>query len=113
MVAVRYHCPRCETDTELTPDDHDEKPVVEAPLGGREERTAVPDGGDVEHDHHGGPPADGWTRAGWRGGETTWFMLGPILAIAAGAVALGLVPEGVGFLRIVFEIVSGLPGVTL
>jgi multicomponent Na+:H+ antiporter subunit D len=97
-----------------TPDDHDEKPVVEAPLGGRDDAsTAVPDGGTHEHEHHGGPPAGGWTRAGWLGGETTWFMLGPILVIALGAIALGLIPERIGFLQIVFEIVSGLPGVTL
>jgi multicomponent Na+:H+ antiporter subunit D len=105
-----------------TPDDHDPKPVVEGPKGGAAEVPSasadgtdgpLADGGAVEHDHHGGPPAGGWTRVGWRGDESTWFMLGPILATAAGAVALGIVPKAVGFLRIVLEIVAGLPGVVL
>jgi len=105
-----------------TPDEHDPKPVVEGPIGGAPARATatdeaaegtVADGGSVEHDHHGGPPPEGWRRAGWRGGESTWFMLGPILATATGAVALGIAPETVAFLRIVVEIVAGLPGVVL
>jgi len=133
-----------------TPEDHDDKPLVEHALGGTRgstgdssatgETDAVPDGGHdsahsadevpdagttetaepapehVDHlaeDHHGGPPSGGWESRGWRGGESTWFMLGPILAAAAGAVALGVVPRLFVFLRIVTEIVGGLPGVTL
>jgi len=75
-----------------------------------------PDPAHVDHvadGHHGGPPAGGWAVRGWRGGESTWFMLGPILAAATGAVALGLLPRAFVFLRIVTEIVGGLPGVTL
>ncbi len=34
---------------------------------------------DEEHEHHGGPPAGGWDDRGWRGGESTWFLLGPSL----------------------------------
>jgi len=108
-------------------DDHDSKPLLEAPFGGRfasesspEEAAVVADGGDAdtshanpddvdhhdatgEHDdhHHGGPPEGGWERTGWRGGESTWFMLGPILTAAAGAVAIGVVPATFLFLRIV------------
>ncbi len=55
----------------------------------------------ADHDHHGGPPADGWDERGWRGGESTWFMLGPILASASGALALGVAPAVFVFLRIV------------
>jgi NADH-quinone oxidoreductase subunit L/multicomponent Na+:H+ antiporter subunit D len=108
-------------------DDHDAKPLLEAPFGGRfasetspEETAVVADGGDTdtshanlddvdhhdetgEHDahHHGGPPDGGWERFGWRGGESTWFMLGPILTAAGGAVAIGVVPATFLFLRIV------------
>ena len=108
-------------------DDHDSKPLLEAPFGGRfasesspEETAVVADGGDAdtshatadgvdhhdgssEHDdhHHGGPPVGGWERTGWRGGESTWFMLGPILTAAGGAVAIGVVPATFLFLRIV------------
>jgi NADH-quinone oxidoreductase subunit L/multicomponent Na+:H+ antiporter subunit D len=57
--------------------------------------------GDHDHGHHGGPPPGGWDDAGWRGGESTWFMLGPILTAAAGALAIGVLPATVLFLRIV------------
>jgi NADH-quinone oxidoreductase subunit L/multicomponent Na+:H+ antiporter subunit D len=107
-------------------EDHDEKPLLEGVLGGRfgPGNAVAADGsgdGDVradggagdaddrsrtdhdhaEHDHHGGPPPGGWEARGWRGGESTWFMLGPILASASGAVALGVAPAVFVFLRIV------------
>jgi len=121
-----------------TPEDHDEKPLLEGPFGGREALRA--DGGDsestdhhdaaseevrdpshVDHlgkrhegeDHHGGPPAGGWTKSNWRGGESTWFMLGPILTAATLSLLLGIVPHAVVFLQIVEEIVGNLPGVML
>jgi formate hydrogenlyase subunit 3/multisubunit Na+/H+ antiporter MnhD subunit len=110
-------------------DDHDAKPVVEFGLGG-ESRSILPaaatpdpdpvtDGGDGDdhhddhaahddhaHDHHGGPPAGGWERRGWRGAESTWFMLGPIVAAVTGAVVLGIAPRTAVFLRIVEAIVA-------
>jgi NADH-quinone oxidoreductase subunit L/multicomponent Na+:H+ antiporter subunit D len=64
----------------------------------------------VEHDdhdghhHHGGPPAGGWDQRNWHGGESTWFMLGPILAAATGALLLGIVPATALFLEIVQEV---------
>jgi NADH-quinone oxidoreductase subunit L/multicomponent Na+:H+ antiporter subunit D len=67
---------------------------------------------DEGHDHHGGPPEGGWTAAGWRGGESTWFMLGPILAAATGAVVLGIVPNAAVFLEIVTTVVENV-GVTI
>jgi len=112
-----------------SPEDHDEKPLLEGPYGGREAMRA--DGGDshegeeipepehVDHlgkrheseDHHGGPPAGGWAKSNWRGGESTWFMLGPILTAATLSLLLGIIPHTVVFLRIVETIVANLPGV--
>jgi NADH-quinone oxidoreductase subunit L/multicomponent Na+:H+ antiporter subunit D len=87
--------------------------------GGRahDERDGHEEDGDHDdhgnHDgHHSGPPAGGWEDRGWTGGESTWFMLGPILAAAAGAVALGVVPATALFLRIVQQVVADV-GVVL
>ncbi|MFC7021336.1 MULTISPECIES: proton-conducting transporter membrane subunit [Haloarcula] len=116
-----------------SPDSYDEKPLLEEVLGGR---TAVrADGGDEaatdaegeeiprpehvdhlgkhheDHDHHGGPPADGWDDRGWLGAESTWFMLAPILTAATLSLLLGIVPDTAVFLRIVEAVVTGLPGV--
>jgi formate hydrogenlyase subunit 3/multisubunit Na+/H+ antiporter MnhD subunit len=57
-------------------------------------------------DHSEGPPTGGWGRRGWGGDESTWFMLGPILATMVGSVMLGLVPHAAVFLRLVDAIVS-------
>ncbi|PSP91279.1 cation:proton antiporter [Halobacteriales archaeon QS_4_66_20] len=59
-----------------------------------------------DHDHHGGPPPGGWERAGWTGAEGSWLMLGPILAIVAGAVVLGVVPYQAVFLELI-EVIAG------
>ncbi len=112
-----------------SPDDHDEKPLIEAAIGGRSAARAdgsgvssdyhtdggeVPDHDDTEnHDHHGGPPAGGWAASGWRGGESTWFMLGPILTAATLSLLLGIVPRSAVFLRIVETVVGALPEVML
>ncbi|MFT4882649.1 MAG: formate hydrogenlyase subunit 3/multisubunit Na+/H+ antiporter MnhD subunit [Natronomonas sp.] len=61
-----------------------------------------------DHDHHSGPPAGGWERRGWLGQESTWFMLGPILAAMTGSVVLGLVPHAAVFLRLIDDIVSAV-----
>jgi len=124
-----------------SPEGHDEKPLLEGPLGGRD--AVRTDGGDADDDaaesspaeadeeipepqhvdhlgkhhedveYHGGPPEGGWTESGWRGGESTWFMLGPILTAATLSLLLGTVPNSVVFLRIVTTVVGNLPGVTL
>jgi NADH-quinone oxidoreductase subunit L/multicomponent Na+:H+ antiporter subunit D len=81
----------------------------------------TPDPAHVDHlgkfhedeEHHGGPPEGGWDESGWRGGESTWFMLGPIMATATGSLLLGIVPAGAVFLRIVRRVVENLPGVML
>ena len=66
-----------------------------------------------DHEHHGGPPEGGWEDRGWRGAESTWFMLGPIMATATGSLLLGIVPAGAVFLRIVRRVVENLPGVVV
>jgi NADH-quinone oxidoreductase subunit L/multicomponent Na+:H+ antiporter subunit D len=63
--------------------------------------------------HYAGPPDSGWEKRDWRGGESTWFMLGPIIAAATGAFLLGVVPHAAVFLQIVQRIVSDLPGVAI
>ena len=68
---------------------------------------------DVIDHHAGGPPAGGWEARGWRGAESTWFMLGPILTAATLSLLLGVLPRGVVFLRIVETVVGSLPGVVL
>ena len=123
-----------------TPEAHDEKPIAEGPYGGRDQvvadggdaadDTIADHAGDDHHSdddhasdhdthhaddhnnhHHGGPPAGGWEARDWRGGESTWFMLGPILTAAALSLLLGVIPHTVVFLRIVETIVGNLPGV--
>ncbi|WP_146417540.1 cation:proton antiporter [Haloarcula hispanica] len=121
-----------------SPESHDEKPLIGGPLGGRDEVRAdggedhesgaadghsdegdVPDPQHVDHlgkhheEHHGGPPAGGWDDRGWRGGESTWFMLGPILTAATLSLLLGTVPHTAIFLQIVDTIVENLPGVVV
>jgi len=117
-------------------DTADEKPLVRGPFGGhtpvpdggtrsgespvdRSEETnyAVDrnpsdhhsEEAHEEHDaHHGGPGPDGWQWAGWTGAEGSWLMLGPILAIAAGSVVLGIVPYEAVFLELIEQIVAGV-----
>jgi hypothetical protein len=117
MLNIGYFWPVVYQAFFETPDDRDEKPLVEGGLGGRSGSaagtTVSEDPGAVRadghgHDHHGGPPADGWDPRGWRGGESTWFMLGPILVAASGAIALGVAPAAAVFLRIVLEIAANV-----
>jgi formate hydrogenlyase subunit 3/multisubunit Na+/H+ antiporter MnhD subunit len=116
----------------------DPKPVVEGPRGGRfgprDHPDAAPgpapdvpsgvrpdggadDEGTVDEEHHGADndhPAEDhgpWQRVAPTGEESTWFMLGPILAAAAGSVVLGLVPDAAVFLRIARAVVSVVTGV--
>jgi len=64
---------------------------------------------DVVHDDHGhGGTTGDWEAVGWTGAEGTWLMLGPILAVAAGAVVLGVVPYEAVFLHLIEEIVAGV-----
>jgi len=63
---------------------------------------------ESDHGHHGGPGPDGWEHRSWTGAESTWLMLGPILAVAAGALVLGVVPYQAQFLELVDVIVAGV-----
>ena len=99
LLNIGYFWPVVYTAFFETPEEHDTKPVIEGPFGGRQSARA--DGGE-EH------PAAGWARRSWRGDETTWFMLGPILAAMVGAVVLGIIPYQAWFLRLVEFIVGGL-----
>jgi NADH-quinone oxidoreductase subunit L/multicomponent Na+:H+ antiporter subunit D len=47
----------------------------------------------------------GWESRGWFGQESTWLMLGPILAVATGALLLGIAP--VVFLDLIDLVVNG------
>jgi NADH-quinone oxidoreductase subunit L/multicomponent Na+:H+ antiporter subunit D len=73
---------------------------------GAEEMAEHDADADADHHHEGGAPAGGWERRSWLGGESTWFMLGPILAAVAGSLAVGIVPSEAVFLRIVEQVVS-------
>jgi len=105
-----------------TRDEADEKPLVDAELGGHwrgvpdhyTPRVPVADGGadgEVGHDNHG--TEEDWTAAGWRGGEASPFVLAPILAVCACAVSLGVAPATVYFLRVVRLIVENVTGVVV
>ena len=80
------------------------------------DESTLEDHAEDEHDdhdehHHGGPPATGWEHIQGRqllaGRETTWFMLGPILAAVTGAVVLGVMPYSAVFLQLIEVIVEG------
>ncbi|MFB6086103.1 MAG: cation:proton antiporter [Halodesulfurarchaeum sp.] len=95
-----------------SPDDADEKPLVEFKLGGSTSRA---DGGSTQEkagDHHGGPPPGGWEKRGF-GEESSWFMLGPIVVAVAGAVVLGIDPAGAIFLELIQQVVTGATGVVI
>ncbi|GAB7011997.1 cation:proton antiporter [Halolamina salina] len=99
--------------------ESDGKPLLEHVLGGRfaADDELATDGGrsetehGEEHDDHG--HGGDWDSRGWFGGESTWFMLGPILFAATGSVVLGIVPDTAVFLRIVRLIVAATTGVNV
>jgi len=109
-----------------SPDEADSKPIVEGPLGGRfgDDHVATDgghgeghvDGADAvggQHADHGHGHHGGWDARGWLGGESTWFMLGPILFAATGSIVLGVAPDTAVFLRIVRDIVAAVTGVSV
>jgi len=108
--------------------DHDPKPVVSGPLGGRWARSPagepVADGGPADDDlapdgggshdapdHHGDHDthtSHRWGYRGWLGDESSWFVLIPILFTVAGSVVLGITPSLAVFLRVVQTVVTGV-----
>jgi NADH-quinone oxidoreductase subunit L/multicomponent Na+:H+ antiporter subunit D len=138
ILNIAYFWPVVYTAFFESPGKSDPKPVIEGVPGGRfgvrddaaadaGGAGAVTDGGSPEdrpgdggqsdasvstHDEHG--HSDGsWEHRGWTGGESTWFMLGPIIAAAVGAVVLGIVPDTAIFLQVVVDVVEATTGVTV
>ena len=112
VLNIAYFWPVVYTAFFESPDDGNSKPLLESPFGG--DRDVATDGGhEAEHGEHGHGHGDGWTTAGWRGGESTWLMVAPILFAAAGSVVLGIVPDAAVFLQIVRAVVEGVTGVVL
>jgi NADH:ubiquinone oxidoreductase subunit 5 (subunit L)/multisubunit Na+/H+ antiporter MnhA subunit len=95
-----------ETGTETGDADTDDQSAAGHDSPAREAHVYHDDSHDGHH--HPGPPPGGWERRGWLGGESTWFMLGPILAAMAGSVVLGLVPYGAVFLRLIEQVVDAV-----
>ena len=82
-----------------------------------DENGAGNHGTDEGHDgaHHGGPPAGGWRHIQgidvFRGHESSWFTLDPILTAMSLAVLLGVIPYELGFLELIELVVdTRLPG---
>ena len=107
-----YSDPAPLVDGEYAVDRHPSDAVIDEETDGTEDSHEAThanehsDDAHADHDHHGGPPPGGWDRRGWLGQESTWFMLGPILAAMIGSVVLGLVPHAAVFLRLIDDIVS-------
>jgi multicomponent Na+:H+ antiporter subunit D len=117
VLNIAYFWPVVYTAFFESRDGADEKPLVEGVLGGRfgrEESTAVADGGHAGDDHDHGHGHDGpWERRAPTGAESTWFMLGPIVAAMTGSVVLGVAPDPAVFLRIVRLVVGAVTGVSV
>jgi NADH-quinone oxidoreductase subunit L/multicomponent Na+:H+ antiporter subunit D len=105
-----------------TRDESDEKPLVDAELGGHwgktpdhyTPRATMADGGDADSEHEHSDHGEGyWADAGWRGGEASPFVLVPILGVCACAVALGVAPATIYFLRVVRLVVENVTGVAV
>lgn len=97
-----------------TQEESDEKPVIDAEIGGFWSR--VPDHYEPTptptHAADGGYEDD-WESVGWRGGEASPFVLVPILVAALGAVAIGVAPARVYFFRVVRLVVENVTGVVV
>ncbi|QLD88630.1 cation:proton antiporter [Natronomonas salina] len=115
-----YSEPAPLVDGEYAVDQNPSDHVVEEEFDGPETTTPADDEAPSpeHHDdghggaHHEGPPAEGWRRLTPReallGRETTWFMLGPIVAAATGAILLGVVPDQAVFLDLIEVIVDSV-----
>jgi NADH-quinone oxidoreductase subunit L/multicomponent Na+:H+ antiporter subunit D len=83
--------------------EHDDSADSHDDVDGHDEHD---DHADHDHGHHGGPPAGGWERRSWLGGEGSWFVVAPILTAATGSIVLGLIPGRAVFLQLVEYVVS-------
>ena len=116
-----YSQPAPLVDGEYAVDKHPSDHTTPDDEGGEADTDAEPDGPSDADDHadidahdagHEGPPPGGWRRLSTaealRGEETTWFMLGPILAAVTGAILVGIIPYQLGFLELIELIVEGV-----
>jgi multicomponent Na+:H+ antiporter subunit D len=97
-----------------TREGSDEKPVIDANIGGY--WSGVADhyaGGAFTDGGHGDEDDGGWKKPGWRGGEASPFVLVPILVAVGGAVVIGVAPATVYFFRIVRLVVENVTGVAV
>ena len=101
-----------------SPEQHDEKPLIEWPIGGRGGVRADGGSADAHDESHGqGGHTDGhddshgsgWELRGWNGSEASWFVLAPILTTMTGSLLLGVAPSLVVFLEIIDHVVDTLP----
>jgi len=108
LVDGEYAVDRHPSDHAIPEEESDEEPGDASDEADGHHDTVEHHADDHHADdhHHEGPPPGGWDRRGWLGQESTWFMLGPILAAMTGSVVLGLVPYGAVFLRLIDAIVS-------
>ena len=97
-----------ENDPAVAAESDDSVDVGDDSAGHDEETIADDHDDHADHAHHGGPGPDGWERRRWTGEESTWLLLGPILAVATGALVLGIVPYEAQFLELVEVIVEGV-----
>ena len=101
--------PESEYAVDRHPSDHTRPGAVEADAAEtvEPEHDDHTDADDHAHDHHhGGPPAGGWERRSWLGGEGSWFVIAPILTAATGSLVLGVIPGRAVFLQLVEYVVS-------
>ena len=96
------------TDEPVARDDHGYAPGHEGQGPLDDQETAA----NLEREHGPDHRLD-WEHRGWTGGESSWFVLGPILFAAAMSLVLGVVPDAAVFLRIVRLIVAGATGVSV
>ncbi|AFZ74194.1 proton-conducting transporter transmembrane domain-containing protein [Natronobacterium gregoryi] len=116
VLNIGYFWPVVYTAFFESEDAADQKPVLDNPFGGAPGARAYrPDGGtkpedekgDDHHSHPDLPPADGWDRADWRGGETTLLMLVPLMTTATLMILFGIAPDYVVFFDLIEGIVDG------
>ncbi|GAB7090942.1 cation:proton antiporter [Halorubrum luteum] len=116
VVNVAYFWPIVYTAFFESAEHADPKPIVDGPIGGATTTAPRPDGGidDTQvtrGDHATGSPGDQWERADWWGGETSWLLVGPILATALVVVAFGVAVDWLFFADATRAIVDAATGV--
>ena len=116
VVNVAYFWPIVYTAFFESAECSDPKPIVDGPIGGATATAPRSDGGIddaqvTQGDHATGSPGDQWDRADWWGGETSWLLVGPILATALVVVAFGVAVDWLFFADATRAIVDAATGV--